>query len=144
MGRRSAPPQGEKSPPQMKHLVLLLLLMPLSALSEDLLRHSANRDRMGTTYTVIAYGENRAKLQTAVNKPLEEADRTNSLLSDYREDNERSRINREAGDEPVRTTNGLLAMCIDYSRSSEGAFDISFGPLKKNWGSYRLRRKAGR
>jgi hypothetical protein len=32
---------------------------------------------------------------------------------------------------------GLLAACLDYSRESEGAFDITVGPLMKTWGFYK-------
>jgi thiamine biosynthesis lipoprotein len=31
----------------------------------------------------------------------------------------------------------LLAACVEYSRASEGAFDISVGPLMKVWGFYK-------
>jgi thiamine biosynthesis lipoprotein len=31
----------------------------------------------------------------------------------------------------------LLAACQDYSRESEGAFDITVGPLMKTWGFYK-------
>jgi thiamine biosynthesis lipoprotein len=31
----------------------------------------------------------------------------------------------------------LLADCVEYSRKSEGAFDISVGPLMKTWGFYK-------
>jgi thiamine biosynthesis lipoprotein len=31
----------------------------------------------------------------------------------------------------------LLSACLDYSRQSEGAFDISVGPLMKVWGFYK-------
>ena len=31
----------------------------------------------------------------------------------------------------------LLSACVEYSRESEGAFDISVGPLMKVWGFYK-------
>ena len=31
----------------------------------------------------------------------------------------------------------LLSACVEYSRQSEGAFDISVGPLMKVWGFYK-------
>jgi len=124
----------------MKHLVLLLLLMPLSALSEEMPRYSASQDRMGTTYTVITYGDNLTKLQAVGNKALEETYRIDGLLSEDREDSDWSRINREAGDGPLRIANEMyhfLSTSIDYSRSSDGAFDITVGPLIKTRSFYR-------
>jgi thiamine biosynthesis lipoprotein len=32
---------------------------------------------------------------------------------------------------------GLLSACLDYSRESQGAFDITVGPLMKIWGFYK-------
>ena len=31
----------------------------------------------------------------------------------------------------------LLSACVEYSRQSEGAFDITVGPLMKVWGFYK-------
>ena len=31
----------------------------------------------------------------------------------------------------------LLSACLEYSRQSEGAFDITVGPLMKVWGFYK-------
>jgi thiamine biosynthesis lipoprotein len=49
-------------------------------------------------------------------------------------------INREAGDRPVDVSPedfDLLKACVDYSRASDGAFDITVGPLMKVWGFYK-------
>ena len=124
----------------MKCAVLLLFLVPALSLSEETLRYSASSDRMGTTYTVIAYGEDARELQRAAGKAFDEVSRIEALLSNYREDSEWSYVNRNAGDGPVRVTSEMfrfLSMCIDYGRSSDGAFDITVGPLIKTWGFYR-------
>ena len=47
---------------------------------------------------------------------------------------------RRRVDRPVKVsaeTTGLLTACVEYSRQSEGAFDISVGPLMKVWGFYK-------
>ena len=36
-----------------------------------------------------------------------------------------------------RSCSGLLSACLEYSRQSEGAFDITVGPLMKVWGFYK-------
>ncbi len=124
----------------MKHLVLLLLLVPVLAPAEELLRYSSSHVAMGTTFTVTAYDEDAGRLRAAVANAFAEVDRIEALLSNYREDSEWSRINREAGNGPVRISSEsvrLLEACINYSRSSDGAFDITVGPLLKTWGFYR-------
>ena len=49
-------------------------------------------------------------------------------------DSELSRVNREAAKSPVKVDPELfdfVAECLRYSRVSEGAFDITVGPLMK-------------
>src|SRR5260370_6903293 len=97
-------------------------------------------DTMGSTFTVVAYGEDRDQLQSAVASALEEARRLDQLLSNYRPESEWSQVNREAADHPVRVSQelfDLLAACVEDSRQSEGAFDITVGPLMKTWGFYK-------
>jgi len=62
------------------------------------------------------------------------------MLSNYKPESELSEINRYAGEHPVAVTQemfDLLAACVEYSRDSEGAFDITVGPLMKVWGFYK-------
>lgn len=124
----------------MKHTVIILLLAPLMALSGERLRISSSLDAMGTTFTVVAYDEDRRKLETAVDLAFEEVRRLDALLSNYKKDSEWSRVNRDAGSKPVRVSAELfrlLSRCDYYSRRSEGAFDITVGPLIKTWGFYK-------
>jgi FAD:protein FMN transferase len=103
-------------------------------------RYEASASIMGSVYRVAAYGEKRATLASAVQAAFEEARRLDHLLSNYREDSELSRINRLAAGEPVEVSDemaDLLDRCLDYSRASDGAFDITVGPLMKVWGFYR-------
>jgi thiamine biosynthesis lipoprotein len=59
------------------------------------------------------------------------------MLSNYDSKSEWSEVNRGAGLHPVVSHElfQLLAECMRYSRESEGAFDITVGPLMKTWGS---------
>jgi FAD:protein FMN transferase len=116
--------------------VLLLAAAP----QRDLIRAEGSIDAMGTAFTVAAYGQDRAKLESAVAQALEEARRLDQSLSNYRPDSEWSEVNRLAASQPVPVSKelfDLLAACVEYSRQSEGAFDISVGPLMKVWGFYK-------
>lgn len=94
-------------------------------------------DAMGSTYTVILYGDDREAMLAAVGATFDEVDRLERLLSAYRPDSELSLLNRRAGERPVQVSRELfelLSRCLEYSRKSDGAFDISVGSLLKTWG----------
>ncbi len=130
----------------MKSAVLTLLIgqvflsyagSPQDALTQ---RVEANIDAMGSTYSVVVYGSDEARLRAAVEDASEEARRLDHLLSNYIPASEWSQVNREASSKPVRISTELfqlLAACVEYSRESDGAFDITVGPLMKVWGFYK-------
>ncbi|HBY59083.1 MAG TPA: FAD:protein FMN transferase [Solibacterales bacterium] len=128
-----------------KHRVILLFLAPLlSAASavpaQPAVRVERSLDAMGTTYTIALYGEDRFVLDSAIDDAFEEAQRIDRLISNYRQDSEWSRINREAAAGAVKVSEEsfrLLEACLGYSRRSEGTFDITVGPLMKIWGFYK-------
>jgi thiamine biosynthesis lipoprotein len=104
------------------------------------IRLERSLDAMGTTYTIAVYGNDRFALDAAIDEAFEEAQRIDSLLSNYRPDSEWSRVNREAPQRAVQVSEELfrlLEKCVSYSRQSEGAFDITVGPLMKVWGFYK-------
>jgi thiamine biosynthesis lipoprotein len=128
----------------MKHGVLTLLFVPVFAAGAsgrpNLVRTEGSVDAMGSTYSIVAYGEDRQRLQSAVAQALEEARRLDQLLSNYRPESEWSEVNRSAATQAVTVSPelfDLLAACVEYSRESEGAFDITVGPLMKVWGFYK-------
>lgn len=95
---------------------------------------------MGTTYTIAVYGSDRYELDSAIEDAFEEAARLNRLLSNYVAESEWSVVNREAAKRAVPVSEELfrlLEQCVGYSRQSEGAFDITVGPLMKIWGFYK-------
>ena len=137
----------------MSHFVLLLFLLAPGALlgrnlqgagvqaaPRELLRLEESFDAMGSTYTVALYGYDRDRMLAAIEAAFEEVRRIEGLLSNYRPESDLSQVNRLAAERPVRVTPELfefLGRCLEYSRQSEGAFDISVGPLMKVWGFYK-------
>jgi thiamine biosynthesis lipoprotein ApbE len=65
------------------------------------LRIESSLEAMGSTYTIVAYGTDRFRMEAAVEESFDEIRRLDALLSNYRERSEWSRVNREAGDRPV-------------------------------------------
>ena len=95
---------------------------------------------MGTTYTIDMYGRNTGVMQAAAEGALEEAGRIDRMLSNYRPESELTRVNEHAAHQPVKISRelfDLLTTCVEYSRASQGAFDITVAPLMKVWGFYK-------
>jgi thiamine biosynthesis lipoprotein len=89
---------------------------------------------------VRACGADAQALPAIVGEALDEIDRVDRLMSHYRRDSPLSRLNREAADGPVAVEPELLdflAECLRWSRESDGAFDVTVGPLMKAWGFFR-------
>ena len=126
-----------------KEFIVLLAAIALAAQPaqrSELLRVEGSADAMGTGFSIVAYGQDRGRLESIVSEGLEEAHRLDEMLSNYKPDSEWSMVNREAANGPVHITPELfqlLTACVEYSKESEGAFDISVGPLMKVWGFYK-------
>ena len=119
-------------------IALLLLFAPM--LNAEMLRMEASVEAMGSAYSIVAYDEDRYVLQAAVDAAFDEVRRLDGLLSNYKPASELSKINQLAADHPVVVSQevfDLLAACLEYSRLSEGAFDITVGDLMKVWGFYK-------
>lgn len=94
---------------------------------------------MGCAYSIVAYGDEAPALARAANEAFDEVDRIDRLMSHYRAESPLSRLNREAEQGPVEVEPELfdfIAECLRYSRESEGAFDVTVGPLMKAWGFF--------
>ena len=108
--------------------------------AEALERYETSATIMGSEFRVALYGTERNKLAAVADLALQEARRVDQLLSNYVEESELSRINREAASGPVAVFPeffDVLQRCLEYSRLSEGAFDPTVGRLMKTWGFYK-------
>ncbi|MCK4998897.1 MAG: FAD:protein FMN transferase, partial [Anaerohalosphaera sp.] len=103
---------------------------------EDTLVNSGFRDVMGTfaqVSVVMGDGRNGSEAGEAAFDQLTEVD---ASMSDYIEDSELSQLNRNGYDGPVKVSDGLfevISAAVQYSRQSDGAFDITIGPLVGLW-----------
>lgn len=127
----------------MKTFVIALAIAWIRPIHADIppaIRVEASRDAMGGTFTVVAYHADRNRAEGAIGQALEEAARLDHLLSNYRPSSEWSKVNRQAAQGPVAVSEELYALlkaCQSYSAASDGAFDITVGPLMKIWGFYK-------
>lgn len=98
------------------------------------------REVMGTFARIVVVADNAQKARNCFEAGFEELRRIDSLMSDYKADSELSKVNRSAFGGPVKVSDELfwiLHKSVDFSRLSNGAFDITVGPLVDLW------RKAG-
>jgi len=133
----------------LKQIVLVLFLLPLmGAVSAparpidriETLRLESSVVAMGSSYSVAVYGEERTRMEEAVDAAFAEVHRLDEMLSNYNPESEVSEVNHTAAERPVAVTPelfDLLSACVKYSRESDGAFDITVGPLMKVWGFYK-------
>jgi len=122
-------------------ILIFLYCLPAQGQVEDkLVRHEASHDAMGTVFTIVSYGREARFLAQVANEAFDEIDSLDAQMSHYKVESELSRINRRAAHEPVLVEPrlfALIAKALRFSQESEGAFDITVGPLMKAWGFFR-------
>ena len=95
------------------------------------------REAMATRFEIILHGEDPISLQSAGEEALEEIDWVEAQLSIYRPDSQINRANHLAFARPVQmepTIFALLQRCKTLSHWTQGAFDVTLGPLIRCWG----------
>ncbi len=100
-------------------------------------RYDYSADAMGGVFSIALYAESRAQADAASTAAFSELRRLDRMLSNFRPDSEWSEVNRRAAEQVVKISRelfDLLSACLEYSRRSEGAFDITVGPLVRAWG----------
>ncbi len=120
-------------------LALALLAMP-GVGAQAPVRYEASHEAMGTVFTVVAYGRDRNFLGEVVEQVFQEVDRVDAQMSNYKPESELSAINRDAASHAVLVEPHLFQLLeesVQYSRETDGAFDITVGPLMKHWGFFR-------
>jgi thiamine biosynthesis lipoprotein len=92
---------------------------------------------MGTSIQVQAFGRGEATRRAAIDEAFASFAEVDRLMSNYRGDSELALLNRNGAREPVAVSDPLFAV-LDAARrvssASNGAFDITVGPLVRLWG----------
>lgn len=93
---------------------------------------------LGTTFSVLLVspgeGFSQDDLQSQILDTIQNVD---SLASTWREDSELSRFNADLGTDWITTSTPFceaIAHALEISRLTDGAFDITVGPLVNLWG----------
>jgi len=94
------------------------------------------REIMGTFARIVAVAKHERQARRYIEAGFNELRRIDAMMSDYKEDSELSKVNREAFAKPVKVSPELfeiLQKSVEFSRLSNGAFDITVGPLVDLW-----------
>jgi thiamine biosynthesis lipoprotein len=121
----------------MKFISSIFIMLTLfSCLSEKEKLVHITGNTMGTYYSVKVVGSNIVieDLKIQVDGLLKEV---NNVFSTYIDDSELSRLNKNQSLTPIKITPVLadvLKLSKEIYKSSDGAFDVTVGPLVNMWG----------
>ncbi|MFC4876769.1 FAD:protein FMN transferase [Microbulbifer halophilus] len=132
-------PITTRTGPAFRALFLLLwLVVGLSACSADKRDWQLSGPTMGTRYHItvadVPAAVQKPELQKRVDAELEQVNRE---MSTYIDDSELMRFNRGPVGEAVPVSGhlaGVVARSLELYRRSDGAFDVTVGPLVNLWG----------
>ena len=94
------------------------------------------RYAMGTVFEIVAFNDSVARASSAIDQALDEVVRLDNVMSNFKPESDLSRMNREAHFHVVKIPPDLykvIETSLSYSRLSDGAFDVSVGPLVDLW-----------
>lgn len=108
-------------------------------------RHEFTRPQMGVPFRLVLYARDAASASTAAEAAFARVAQLNATLSDYDPDSELSRLGQASGTGawvPVSADLWrMLAAGQRLSRETEGAFDVTVGPLVNLWRKARRERR---
>ena len=124
-------------------LAALSITVASSLADEALQKFVYEKAEMGLPFRISLYAKDEATAKTAAEAAFDRIAVLNSILSDYDSDSELSRLSQTSGQGkavPVSTDLwNVLVKAQEFAARSEGAFDITVGPLVNLW--RRARRK---
>lgn len=115
-----------------------------SAEEPALARFEFVQGHMGTRFRIVLFALDAATADRASKAAFERIATLDHIMSDYRPDSELMRFCRQAGGPPVKVSADLfsvLAAAQDLARKTDGAFDVTIGPVVRLWRVARLRRE---
>ncbi len=120
-------------------LLLCSTFMPAGC-GRRLQRHDYHAPMMGTEFRLVIYSGRRAAADAAAAAAFAEADRLNSIFSDYDQKSEIRRLGAVSSDRaptPWIPISDDLCVVLEFAQrlsvTSQGAFDVTIGPLAELW-----------
>lgn len=119
---------------------LLILLAGLGVVSAfhppELQRFEFSEPHMGTTFRIVLYAADEATAKKAAKAAFARIAELNAIMSDYQPTSELMKLCEKAGSPPVQVSADLfdvLRKADEISRITDGAFDVSIGPVVRLW-----------
>jgi thiamine biosynthesis lipoprotein len=87
---------------------------------------------MGTFARIVVIAGSQDAGRKCIRAAMAEIRKVDELMSDYKKDSEISKVNTGAANEPVQVsepTLEVLQRSVEFSKLTDGAFDITVGPL---------------
>ena len=94
------------------------------------------RITMGTIARIMVTAENAQQANEAIDAAFDKIFQVDELMSDYDPNSQLSQVNQNAFDSPITVDEALfevLAAARSYSSTSDGAFDVTIGPVVQLW-----------
>lgn len=112
--------------------LLILALLFLSPITRAEWMERVEDGIMGTRIVVELWAADTAQGNAAIDAVLAEMRRVDGAMSTYKPTSELSIVNARAAQEPIRVSAelfDLLTTALDYSRITDGAFDITYASV---------------
>jgi thiamine biosynthesis lipoprotein len=119
----------------MKKAFLLLLCLNFLSLQAQIVRKRTVK-LMGSRFDITISAKSTTEAEAYIDSAIIEIERIENVISEWREETLVSEINRNAGIKPVKVTPelyGLTERALQFSKMTDGAFDISFASMDKIW-----------
>src|SRR5262249_23068310 len=99
-------------------------------------RFTYTEPHMGTLFKIVLYAPDEPKPSRAAKAAFQRIATLDAIMSDYRPASELMQLCQKAGGDPVQVSEPLfhvLARAQEVSRLSDGAFDVTVGPVVRLW-----------
>jgi len=127
-----------------RHLLLRVLITIAVAIvlwwawhrSRTITIDSGYRQVMGTFANIVVVDDDGARARQAIEAAFEKIHDIDARMSDYDPNSLLSKVNRRAFEESVQVDGEVfevLAAAVEFSNLSDGAFDITVGPIVQLW-----------
>jgi thiamine biosynthesis lipoprotein len=117
-------------------IVAFLLVVASPGRAAELTRFTFTENHMGTQFKIVLYAPDQTTAEKAKRAAFERIAALDGIMSDYRPTSELMRLCQKAGGDPVRVSDDLFTVLTrsqEVAQLSDGAFDVTVGPLVRLW-----------
>jgi thiamine biosynthesis lipoprotein len=125
--------------------LLLLFTSCATTESQKLSRFEFEKPQMGVPFRIVMYASSKEAATEAAEAAFARVSKLNDIMSDYDYDSELSRLGRASGTGgKVKVSQELWTILVraqEFSKGSQGAFDVTVGPYIQLWRKARRERQ---